>query len=195
MVLNYLLVPNILLQVRGAMYNSLLQEGLFDGPLRILDLFSGSGSIGLECLSRGGDHCTFVDLAQDCVTTSVNNAHLCRFTENQVRGVCARAEDVLRKPLKYGLTEPYQLITMSPPYQEVVYSELIDAVANTPLIEPNTIVAIEYPLEMGPLPYVMANFSLFGLRNKRYGRTVLATYAYKPTRVFDMKPGEFQQIK
>lgn len=180
------------------MYNSLLQEGLFDslfdGPLRVLDLFSGSGSIGLECLSRGADHCTFVDFSRDCVSTSVDNALLCRFREDQVNGVCAKAEDVLRQPDKFGLTQPYQLITMSPPYQEVVYSELIDCISNTPLIEPNTIVAIEYPIEMGPLPYVMGNFSLFGLRNKRYGRTVLATYAYKPTVVFDMRPGEFQRV-
>lgn len=177
------------------MYNSLLQEGLFDGPLRILDLFSGSGSIGLECLSRGGDHCTFVDYTKACVTASVENALKCHFREDQVRGICAKAEDVLNRPHKFGLTEPYQLITMSPPYQEVVYSDLIEYVCKTPLIEPNTIVAIEYPIEMGPLPYVMGNFSLFGLRNKRYGRTVLATYAFKPTRVFDMKPGEFQAIK
>lgn len=82
--------------------------------LRVLDLYSGSGSVGLEALSRGALHCTFVDFAPECIETSLKNAEKCGFA-TEVRGVRARVEDVFRNPVKFKLTEPYQLVIMSPP--------------------------------------------------------------------------------
>ena len=105
--------------------------------------------------------------------------------------VCARAEDVLTYPEKYGLTEPYSLISITPPYQEVIYKTLIDAICTSPLVKENTIVIIEYPEEMGNLPHILGGDKLFGVRNRRYGRTVLGIYAYRPTDIIDMRPDEF----
>ena len=99
---------------------------------------------------------------------------------------------MLQNPLKFGLIEPYQLITLTPPYEEVIYRDLIKSLYESSLVTENTIVLIEYPEEMGIMPFVIDD-KLYGLRNRKYGRTVIATYVYRPTQTFDMKPEEFMK--
>ena len=52
---------------------------------------------------------------------------------------------------------------------------------------------IEYPVELGSLPFNIGEGRLLGMRNRRYGRTVLAIYAVRPTgkRGGDLRPEEF----
>lgn len=166
--------------------------GLFhSNSTRVLDMFAGSGSVGLESLSRGAAHATFVDLNDHCIATALANARKCGFGEHSVSAVCGRAEEVLAQPARFGLTQPFQLVSLTPPYQEVSYGDLIDAVCSSPLVTADTVVMIEYPVEMGSLPYVLGHDRLFGVRNRRYGRTVLALYVYRPSRQLSAKPDEF----
>ena len=111
-----------------------------------------------------------------------------------VSSVCARAEDVLSKPSSYGLLDPYQLISITPPYQEVVYKELIESLCKSPLVAPNTVAIIEYPEELGCLPFILGNEEFFGIRNRRYGRTVIGMYVYRPSERFDLRAEEFQRL-
>ena len=55
---------------------------------------------------------------------------------------------------------------------------------------------IEYPVELGSLPFNIGEGRMLGMRNRRYGRTVLAIYAVRPTgkRGGDLRPEEFMQI-
>ena len=62
------------------------------------------------------------------------------------------------------------------------------------LVAEDTIVVIEYPVELKTLPHVLGNNQLFGLRNRRFGRTVLGTYVCRPSRSYDMRPDEFIHI-
>lgn len=178
-------------KVKEALYSTLNHIGLFDtNTTRVLDTFSGSGSVGLEALSRGACHATFVDLAEDCTSTAMRNAANCGF-EGQTNAVCARAEEVIRNPERYGIEEPFGLITLTPPYEEVIYQELIDALCHSSAVKEDTIVVIEYPVEMGNLPYILGGDKFFGLRNRKYGRTILALYVYRPSRQYDGRPDEF----
>jgi 16S rRNA (guanine(966)-N(2))-methyltransferase RsmD len=182
-------------KVREALFSTLGHLGLFEtGNARVLDMFCGSGSVGLEALSRGAGYTTFVDLSNDCVSTAMSNAVSCGF-DGRVSAVCARAEDVLTDPARFNLIEPFGLISITPPYEEVVYSQLLDAVCNSPLVTENTLVVIEYPVEMGTLPHILGQNQLFGIRNRKYGRTVLGIYVYRPSRKYDSKPEEFLSLK
>ena len=181
-------------KVREALFSTLEHLGIFDtATARVLDIFSGSGSVGLEALSRGAAHTTFVDLSSDCTATAMRNALSCGF-QGRASAVCARAEDVLNEPGKFGLTEPYSLVSITPPYEEVIYSQLIDAVCKSPLVTEDTLVIIEYPVEMGSLPQILGNDRLFGIRNRKYGRTVLGLYVNRPTKKYDMRPDEFLML-
>ena len=139
-----LLSPDVYLRpmmakVREALFSTLDFLDVFVGNnTRVLDTFSGSGSVGLEALSRGASHTTFVDLASECTQVSLQNAQKCGF-QNQVSAVCARTEDVLTNPSKFGLSEPYNLISITPPYEEVSYDVLINSVCNSPLVTEDTI--------------------------------------------------------
>lgn len=105
-------------QVREAMF-SMLGDLVELGPsASALDLFSGSGCVGLETLSRGCERVASVDLSADCVDVMRANARMCGYEERHV-AVCARAEAVLAEPTKYGLSPPFDLITLTPPYEEV----------------------------------------------------------------------------
>lgn len=172
--------------------------GYFEsGNTRVLDVFSGAGSVGLEALSRGANFATFVDLSKVCIETSLNNAKKCKF-EHQVSCICSRAEDLFANPTKYQdfLRPPYQIVTLTPPYQEVNYPTLLDSVCHSGLIEENTLILVEYPVEMGSLPFFWGNNQQWiGLRNRRYGRTVLAMYVNQPTASFDFHEDEFADHK
>ena len=182
-------------KVREALYSTLNHMGLFDSnTTKVLDTFSGSGSVGLEALSRGAAHVTFVDFSQNCIDTALRNANACGFP-GQAKAVCARVEEVFTEPLKFGLNEPYQLISITPPYKEVSYPQLINDISSSSLVCEDTIVIIEYPVEMGTLPYILGEDKLFGIRNRKYGRTVLGIYVYRPNKKYDMRPEEFTAFK
>jgi len=177
-------------KVREAIHSTFTAFGLYDEKVSTnhLDIFSGSGSVGLESLSRGAQHCTFVDLSRDCCDATERNIRRCEFHENEdaTSVICADALQALRSPVSVGIPEgiTYNIITLCPPYEEVSYADLLDAVSNSPLLTEDSIIVVEYPVELGCLPHVLSQENggkLLGIRNRRYGRTVIAMYVANPT--------------
>jgi len=169
--------PNVYLRpmmgkVREAVYSTLTSFGLYDyATTQHLDIFAGSGSVGLESLSRGASSCTFVDLARDCCNAVERNLDLLEFTDRG-RVVCGDALQVLREGVGDGSV--FQIVTLCPPYEEVVYADLIDAVVNSPMVTEDTIVVLEYPVELGCLPHVVTRAdggAMIGVRNRSTIRT------------------------
>ena len=106
-----------------------LRETLFNilqtrvSGARVLDVFSGTGAVALEALSRGAAGVTCVESDRRAAALIAENAALCRDTDRCViiRDVVERA---LLKPLVGG---PFDIIVLDPPYD---YSDLESAVAN-----------------------------------------------------------------
>lgn len=183
-------------KVREALFSTLFSFDLFAGnkPPRVLDLFCGAGSVGLEALSRGAAEAVFVDLAPECCECVEQNLKWCNFEAGKKgKAVRARAEEALRTPERLGIMGTFDLVSITPPYEEVVYADLIRDVMESPAVTEDTLVVIEYPVELGSLPFNIGEGRLLGLRNRRYGRTVLAIYAVRPTgkRSGDLRPQEF----
>ncbi|CAB1121184.1 unnamed protein product [Ectocarpus sp. CCAP 1310/34] len=186
-------------KVKEALFSTLMGFGVFETEdARFLDLFSGSGSVGIEALSRGAGHATFVDFAKDCCDVCLRNANLCGFSD-QVKAVKGDVMDVLYNPRRYGLETPFDVITVTPPYEEVVYAELVKALSVSDLVAQDTLVVIEYPVELGCMPHAIGDGTMVGLRNRRYGRTVVGVWVYLPSGQFgdmlDSRPEEFVSIK
>ena len=186
-------------KVKEAVYSTFTSIGLYNvDNTNHLDIFSGSGSVGLESLSRGAAHCTFVDLSQDCCAAVERNLSWCKF-EEQGNVVCADALAFLRDPHAHGIPifQRYQVVTLCPPYEEIVYGDLMEAVANSPVVQDDTIILVEYPVELGCFPHVFDREDggkLIGIRNRKYGRTVIAMYIVNPTGKLDLassRPEEF----
>jgi len=211
-------------KVRSAVFSTLTSFGLFEAvaeiesdavrKVRHLDVFAGSGSVGLESLSRGAREVTFVDLAKDCCEAVQRNLNICG-VEGRGRVVNCDALVALRDPHSVGVMTTsgstgddvwgggaYDLITVCPPYEEVVYADLLDALLNSDCCKEDTIVLLEYPVELGCLPHVLeANNNpgkkMLGLRNRKYGRTVIAMYIVSPSGRLpgaDIRPEEFVNL-
>lgn len=96
-------------RVRESLFNVLTHQINFDG-LRVLDLFAGTGALGLEALSRGAAHVTFVDdgrVAQGLIRKNIELTHSADRTE-LVRRDATRLGD--------NPYAPYDLIFLDPPY-------------------------------------------------------------------------------
>jgi 16S rRNA (guanine966-N2)-methyltransferase len=106
-------------RVRESLFNVLTHKIDFDGA-RVLDLFAGTGALGLEALSRGAESVTFVDdgrVAQGLITKNID---LCRARD--------RARLIRRSALKLGENPdaPYSLIFLDPPYGKALGEAAID---------------------------------------------------------------------
>ncbi len=96
-------------RVRESLFNVLSHQIDFEG-LRVLDLFAGTGALGLEALSRGADHATFVDDGRVAQGLIRKNIDLTRSAD--------RTDLIRRDATRLGENPnaPYDLIFLDPPY-------------------------------------------------------------------------------
>ena len=81
---------------------------------RFLDLCAGSGAVGIEALSRGASHATFVDRSRRSCTSIESNLQLCRVPEDQQAIYCSEAYEFLRQT-----TLPaWDIVYFDPPYKQ-----------------------------------------------------------------------------
>lgn len=131
-------------RVKEALFNRLLSLGLL-GEGRVLDVFCGTGSLGLEALSRGAEHCTFVDQDRDAVRRLEENlAALGLADRADVKPTNARssvwtlalgAESVA---LAF-LDPPYAMVTDDPAAMDALSAALL------PKLEPGGVVVLRTP--------------------------------------------------
>jgi 16S rRNA (guanine966-N2)-methyltransferase len=107
------------LQVRPT--SDRLRETLFnviapriDG-VRFLDLCAGAGAVGIEALSRGAAHVTFVDQSRKMCALIEANLELCKTPEAEAEVVQADATDFLRRRLKQQ-SQRWDIVFFDPPY-------------------------------------------------------------------------------
>ena len=105
----------------------------------VLDLYAGCGAIGLECLSRGAKHVTFVERAPEALRVLEANAKRLGATSN---ALIWRADvwDVL----KGAKGSPMDLIYADPPYREVDMERLLASIDASSFANDDTIVIIEH---------------------------------------------------
>lgn len=138
--------------------------------LRVLDLFAGSGALGIEALSRGAETAVFVDRANVCVTCVRENLVALGLEE---RGL------VMRSPARGALTrlgrrgEGFDLVLLDPPYASDEAGEALAAIREAGILTASGMVVLEAHRRHDPGPAV-------GFRRsdeRRYGDTVIARYS------------------
>ena len=124
-----------------------LRETLFNiiapriDDVRFLDLCAGSGAVGIEALSRGARHATFVDRSRRSCQLIESNVQLCRIPEEQFEIYQMTAEDYLRQSKDY----PWDIVFFDPPYATdyLATLEIFGGNASTLLTE-NGLVVVEH---------------------------------------------------
>ena len=126
---------------------------------RVLDLFAGSGALGLEALSRGAQHVTFVEKTRGALLTLQGNVEALGAGDrcHIVRG------DAMTFAQRLGFDD-FDLALADPPYDSGYATELLTLFANKPFAQA---VWVEHRTKE-PVP------SLPGLRQRRYGDTTLS---------------------
>lgn len=111
---------------------------------RFLDLCAGSGAVGIEALSRGATHSTFVDRSRKMSALVQANLDLCKMSDEQTEVVTAEANDFLKRQLKKK-SAPWDIIFFDPPYAHDYRSVLTLIGENsTNLLQTGGIVVVEH---------------------------------------------------
>ena len=138
--------------------------------LRVLDLFGGTGSVGIEALSQGAASCVFLDTSSEAV--KIINLNL------ETTGLKDRAE--VRHTDAFGYlkrtAKDFDLIYVAPPQYEGLWLEAMCIIAERPhLVAANGRVIVQ----IDPKEYEELNLSTFKEINQRkYGKTVLVFFEH-----------------
>lgn len=144
-------------RVRESLFNVLMGRGLPHGA-RVLDLFAGTGALGLEALSRGAVHATFVEngrVGQRLIGENIAKA------KRQADASIVKA-DATHLPTAAA---PADLIFLDPPYGQGLGAKAIASALNTGWLAPKAVIVWEEVAPQPPPP----GFSMIDQR--RYGTT------------------------
>ena len=133
---------------------------------RVLDLFAGTGQLGIEALSRGAASCVFIDQRNDAVALIRENVALCGFDD---RAHIRRGEAL--SYLQSG--EKFDLIFLDPPYAGDILERVIAHIARFDILAPRGIIVAECPADK-PLPALEAPYGIH--REYRYGKIKVTVY-------------------
>lgn len=124
-------------RARESIFNmiSALEGNSLDGA-PILDAFAGSGALGLEALSRGGGHVTFLE--QDPRAVGVLKENIANL---RVESLCTVITGDATKPPKAG--QPVNFIFLDPPYDQMIEGSCLTALRNQGWIQSHTLVILE----------------------------------------------------
>ncbi|MGI6491609.1 MAG: 16S rRNA (guanine(966)-N(2))-methyltransferase RsmD [Pelotomaculum sp.] len=154
-------------RVKEALFNiiSTRVEGSY-----ILDLFAGSGSIGIEALSRGADKAVFIESNHRHASIIEENLKTCGF-DLDVRLIRTKVSDGLR--ILYAEGVAFDLIFLDPPYmKDSVVATLAD-ISRYHLLKENGLVIVESS-KRDSMPQIVEDLQL--LRVEKYGDTTLSFY-------------------
>ena len=133
----------------------------------VLDLFGGTGQLGIEALSRGAKSATFVDAGEPA----------CRLIrENLKRTRLEQSGKVVRSDYLAYLNrcrEKYHIIFLDPPYAEVFLENALKCITEIDILHSGGIIVAERPLGK-ELPWEFEGFSRS--RDYKYGNTLLTLY-------------------
>ncbi len=145
----------------------------FDIPnARVLDLFGGTGQLGIEALSRGARSAVFVDAGEPACKLIKENL---RRTKLEGQGTVIRADymDYLRR-----CKEKFDIIFLDPPYAEVFLENSIKSITEIDILQSGGIIVCERPLDK-ELPWEYPGY----VRSKdyKYGKTLITLYRKENT--------------
>lgn len=137
----------------------------FDGG-RALDLFAGSGGLGIEALSRGVDTCVFVDQQPKAIKTIHENVRLLKIQDR----VEVFKTDALRAIKAAGKRDlSFEYIFLDPPYKKFSYQELMEALIEHGLVAENGVVICEHDASE-EIPETVGRLNL--LKTDHYGSNI-----------------------
>ena len=134
---------------------------------QVLDLFAGTGQMGIEALSRGAAFCTFVDLRKEAAAVVRENLAHTKLAEH------ARVIQGDYMAFLTGSREKFDLVFLDPPYNTGMLEKALETIAKIDIMTENGIIVCESAAE-AVLPELEAPYEKG--REYRYGKIKLTLY-------------------
>jgi len=151
-------------RVKEALF-SILGNDILDAV--VLDLFAGSGNLGLEALSRGARKCYFGDNGRDSIRLIYLNVAHCR-AEADSRIIFGDYRNVLSQ-----IKEKIDIVFLDPPYGKNLWEDVLELLSDMKLLNEGGLAVLEHPKEI-ELPQALSGFRK--IKEARYGTVVLSIY-------------------
>ena len=152
---------------------SVLNNSFYDKM--VLDLFSGSGSLGLEALSLGAEHVTFVEKEESSILILKKNINTLKIDPSLIQ---IFRSDVLKFLIEDG--KKYSLILSDPPFKYSSLQQMVNQVFTGNILERNGLLVVHHeinnPLRIENVPYLL-------VKQKKIGRSLLSFIAREKTDV------------
>lgn len=133
----------------------------------VLDLFGGTGQLGIEALSRGAKSAVFVDAGEPACKLIKENLRRTRL-EGQGRVIRADYMEYLSRT-----REQFDIILLDPPYAEVFLENALKRITEIDILRTNGIIVTERPMEK-ELPFEFPGYERS--KDYKYGKTLLTIY-------------------
>ena len=134
---------------------------------KVLDLFGGTGQLGIEALSRGAEHATFVDYAPAAAKIIRQNLETTNFTD------CARVVQSGWRAFLSSCREKFHVIFLDPPYHGDMLESALETIAAIDILSEHGIIVCESPLDK-ELPDLAEPYEKG--RDYRYGKIKVTLY-------------------
>jgi 16S rRNA (guanine966-N2)-methyltransferase len=161
-------------RAREALFDVLAHGRFGEGPVyrdaRVLDAFAGTGAFGLEALSRGAAHASFMDKDRTALATLAANVAAL----GEIEHAAVIKADALHPP---RAAAPCSLVFLDPPYKEDVAPAALTSLAAAGWIAPDALVVVEVAAAQDLA--APAGFTV--LEERRYGAARLVFLRFAPT--------------
>ena len=134
---------------------------------RVLDLFGGTGQLGIEALSRGAKSAVFVDAGEPACRLIKENLRRTKF-ENEAKVIRSDYLDYLKR-----CREKFDIVFLDPPYAEVFLENALKCITEIDILETGGIIVAERPVDK-ELPWDFEGFTRS--KDYKYGKTLLTLY-------------------
>jgi 16S rRNA (guanine966-N2)-methyltransferase len=144
----------------------------------VLDLFAGTGSLGIEAISRGASSAVFVENARDALRVLRRNLDLCSVLES---GAAVVLEWDIRAGIPWRhrvMKGPFDLVFLDPPYREPVRFGVLKDLAASPHLSGGARIVAESS-KKETMPEEIGRLKMYDTRT--YGDTRIALYKYEVT--------------
>lgn len=156
-------------KVKGAIFN-MIAPNVCDSC--VLDLFAGSGALGIEALSRGAQSAVFVDKSRESIGIIKKNLEHTKLEKRSVVMNCDACEAVLR--LK-GKELKFDIIFIDPPYNKKIVQKALIFLESNGILKDSGMIIVEHSKD-DELPEDIGRFKRIKFR--QYGITVISFYQY-----------------
>ena len=154
--------------IKGAIFSAL--DSMEIDYVRVLDLYAGTGALGIEALSRGADHADFVERAPKFCDIIWDNLVHTNFTEQT-----HIYRSTVEKALSF-LKERYMLVLMDPPYADKAIGRMLQILADSPIVGEDSTIVVEHAEQV----LLESTYGCFHqIKNINHGDTSVSIYQFK----------------